>query len=163
MIDHSISRFDDDARCRLIDGHMAELRQRYPYQFAQEMLDFMLDPEPGWLAIISTLCRDVDALIPVEVRPQFQWTQIMEKFGTLRASWSLGPQFFDSLSSGGVLSGGLPRERPAAYEPIWAAIDQRIAAATAESAKTCGECGALGILRDLHELRTLCDRHADLV
>jgi len=150
MIDHKSRSPDADALHRLVDGHMAKLRQRYPYQFPQTLSDYMLDPEPGWLPIIDALCHDVDRLLPTEVRSQFQWTQIKEKFGTLRAYWSLGPLFYDI-------------QRPDERAVLWTAINQRIQSATAESARTCGECGAPGTLRRLRWVRTLCDRHADRV
>ena len=163
MIDHKRLSLDPDAQRRLVDSHMAGLRQRYPYQFPQTLPDYMLDPEPGWLPIIDALCHDVDRLLPAEVRIEFQWTQIKEKFGTLRAYWSLGPLFYDVQCPDGVVSGTVPRQRPDQYEVIWDAIDQRIQSATAESARTCGECGAPGTLRRLRWVRTLCDRHADRV
>lgn len=138
---------------------IAALRERYPYQFPESLPLYMVTPEAGWLDLIDKLCADVDALLPSEGRAQFQWTQIKEKFGTLRAYWSRGPLFADIQHPGGGVS-SFRISTGDDENSLWHQINALIDAATAQSAVTCGECGAPGRLRRHLWQRTLCDLHA---
>ena len=145
---------------RRIDQALIDLRTRYPYQFPESLPLYMFEPEPGWVPLIEALCHNVDRILPPELRQTFAWRQIKEKFGTLRAYWSFGPQHFDIQPGSGVISGQIARKRPSSYESAWEAIEAAIRVAKQQSAQTCGACGAPGRHRSGDWQRTLCDRHA---
>lgn len=135
------------------------LRSRYPYQFPASVPDFMIAPEDGWLDLVEKLCADVDALLPEACKAQFQWKQIKEKFGGLRAYWSRGPLFADlQHAEGGVTTFRFVRDD--GDNSLWEQINALIQAATEQSLQVCGECGGPGRLRPRAWMRTLCDLHA---
>ena len=84
----------------------------------------------GWFKIIWNLCHEIQSLNP---SPEFEVTQVKEKFATLRFCINNGIQ------------------------DIYDAIDR----AEHLSAVTCEECGADGRCRGGGWLRTLCDLHAE--
>lgn len=144
----------DDELARRLDA----LRRRFPYQF-QHLPGAMLTPERGWVGLVEQLCADIDTVLPEVRKPHFYWTQIKEKFGGLRAYWSLGPQFVDAMDRSGVAAYRFP-QRPGTQEAPWQPVDDLINAAMVASRNCCGDCGAPGQLRRRWWSRTLCDLHA---
>lgn len=137
---------------------IAALRQRYPYQFPESLPPSMLTPEPGWLDLLEKLCADIDNRLPAGARAQFQWKQIKEKFGGLRAYWSLGPLFCDMQHPDGTVTTMRFTTRET-EDGLWDQVDALVEAAMEQSRGTCGDCGAPGRLRRREWLRTLCELH----
>ena len=94
-----------------------------------------LSCEDGWFDIFYRMCLDIEKAI--ESSPEdkdFRFTQIKEKFGTLRAYYS-----------------GATEE---------SGIDDIIMKAEDWSDSVCELCGMDGKIRDVgHWYKTLCDRH----
>ena len=92
----------------------------------------------GWRHILDRLCQRIEAATASEPAATFEFVQIKEKYGTLRAyDWSSG------LSPAAEL-----------------AVDTAIELAEARSAFVCEKCGERGHLWDDHGwYRTACDEH----
>jgi hypothetical protein len=101
------------------------------------LMPFGFQVRDGWFHLVWALCEGLEPLVAEyekETSQSFEVLQVKEKFGGLR--------FY--------VNGG--------STAIW----DRIAAAEAESLRTCEQCGKLGRLRPNPYLRTLCDEHASL-
>ena len=74
-----------------MDRLRANLTLLFPYQFRYlNRKEFAYSLPRGWRALFSKLCYDVDAQMSPEEKDLFQWIQIKEKFGTLRAYRDFG-------------------------------------------------------------------------
>jgi len=115
------------------EGRIAELKARYPYLFAAPHVGRHV--APGWMSIVSDLCARIDGALTEAERPRVHFTQIREKYGSLRAYLNIAPLRVDIF--GGV-EGICRRGRDA--EPLQAALaaDPR---------------GGGGELQDVHLLR----------
>lgn len=100
----------------------------YPGQFPP---NFHIECASGWEAIIREMCRRVDILLEPEDRKYFKWSQIKEKYGTLRA-YNNGPDFVEDVVD-------------------WA---------EAASERTCEICGRSGRSTGRGWLAVRCDDHA---
>lgn len=117
------------------------------------------DLPPGWYDLVSRLCRQIEAELG-DHAAHFRVVQMKEKFGGLRFYWSWRGRTrptVDILSP----SGHARLEQPARNE-VSARIDTLVAAAEAESARTCEQCGAAAKLRSSRSgwLRVRCTKHA---
>lgn len=107
----------------------------YPIQFPAR--GFTFEVLGGWSLLIREMVVRVDAILALEGRAErdedtgFHWTQIKEKFGTLRA--------YSHGSSD--------------------AIEEVVDWAEAVSTETCDVCGGLGRLRKNGWLSIRCDAH----
>ena len=144
---------EDLARC------LDDLRRRFPDQFPESLPGAWLNPDRGWIGLLEQLCADIDAALPEAHKPRFYWKQIKEKFGGLRAYWSLGPLFADAMEPKGVTTWRF-RQWPEGEDALWQPVDDLIDAAMAASETCCGDCGAPGRRRPRRWMRTLCDLHA---
>lgn len=73
------------ARCWKQSPLLAELKERYPYQFEQPPYDIEQNVPSGWLPLFAQLCADVDLLLEGNPRG-FYWSGLKEKIGWAR--WS---------------------------------------------------------------------------
>ncbi|PZQ14294.1 MAG: hypothetical protein DI565_12810 [Ancylobacter novellus] len=100
----------------------------FPEQFPRG--EFGFETLGGWRHMLREMCRRVSLLTP-EQREGHGWTQIKEKFGTLRAYHTGGP-----------------------------AVDEVVDWAEEVSEVTCDVCGAPGRLRNTKGwYATRCDEH----
>ncbi len=128
------------------EAHVARLKERYAYQFQGPNAGHYI--EPGWLGLVTRLCEAVDEALTPAMCKDFHWSQIKEKFGTLRVYWQDGPVSIDFFGEDG-------HARIEAETKADTGIDQatsgRLQAlvheAEVQSAKTCLFCGAAGTLR----------------
>lgn len=115
----------------------AELRRSHPLLYAEPYLecDRFMRCGAGWVDIIERLSNKLEALIFAErEQSRYRALQVKEKFGRLR--------FYMTTQTAEMLDA--------------------IAAAEAESERTCEHCGEPGKLRSLGWVRTLCDRCNDV-
>lgn len=70
----------------------AELKARYPYQFAGPII--YMSFARGWFQTFAQLCDDIDVTLG-ENKHGFHWIQLKEKFGVVRAYYQLEPGFSD--------------------------------------------------------------------
>lgn len=142
------------------DVRVALLKAHYAYQFRCPNAGYYL--EPGWLELISRLCEAVDKALAPDARAHFHWTQIKEKFGTLRAYWDGGPTAIDIFGPGGRMRLDLALSSACEIdEEIADRIQILVHDAEAESARTCLFCGAHGERRaDQGWIVTACGRCA---
>ena len=140
------------------EGRIAELKARYPYLFAAPHVSRHV--APGWMSIVSELCARIDGALTEAERPRVHFTQIREKYGSLRAYLNIAPLRVDihGGAESARISGYIGEsERPSLFKRL----SPLIPAAEAESCRTCTFCGAAGRLRreDRCWVLTLCDRH----
>lgn len=111
-------------------GWKEELVALYPYQFQRGGFDFAVGD--GWADLLAELFWRVDvALDPDWKDGSFRWTDLKEKYGTLRA-YFIGPDEVERLVD-------------------WA---------EEASARTCDACGGEGRMRRTGGwLAVRCDRH----
>lgn len=121
-------------------------RDEFRYQFApRTMSGRKFYPEisvgEGWWPMIHDMCAEIHETIKEEPNYQlgFQWLQIKEKFGTLRAYFQIFPPILGSMHD---------------------AIDKIVINCEKKSEKTCEVCGGPGKLTSSGWLITLCDDHA---
>lgn len=99
---------------------------------------FCFETDDGWFRIIHALSARLVEIIeglPAEERDEYYAVQVKEKFGGLR--------FYMSMET----------------EEMSRAIQE----AEAQSAATCEACGLPGKRRGRGWVKTLCDRHAELM
>ncbi len=106
-----------------------EIKRDYPYQFPPH---FTFECCSGWAALLREMCRRVDLALEPEDREHFKWSQIKEKFGTLRA-YNNGPDVVEDVID-------------------WA---------EAASEKTCELCGRAGRLKRKGWHAVRCEEHRD--
>ena len=113
-----------------------ELIKKHPKLFKQKDLPMTqtamcwgIECGPGWYSIIDELCTGLQNLTDKQGHPQVEFTQVKEKFGSLRV-------YTDGASA-------------AQFELIDRAEEL--------SMETCERCGRLGKLREGSWVVTLCD------
>jgi translation initiation factor IF-1 len=115
----------------------------------------------GWNEIFDQLCRQIDALLPIDKRG-FRWTQIKEKYGSARFYFELDGRretIVDLHLGGKVVS---MRVRNVEDDDVRIQIVKLIAAAQSESERTCVICGKDAQIRLVDRwLCCLCDAHID--
>lgn len=120
-----------------LDEYRAIASRRYPHQFVGPIQECCW-PE-GWQHLVLEAC----ALLH-QMRPDFRWITIKEKFGGLRLYYEGGPFRADIHTDKGLIS-----------LPIWPdgikpeAVFEKLIAIEIESRRTCGCCGAGGDLAKL--------------
>ena len=109
-----------------------QLTDKYPTLFrgkdmpvTENLMSFGCECGDGWFELINQACR----LISHHAEPGFLWTQIKEKFGTLRLYYTGGDGYTDGV------------------------VDM----AEAMSSVTCELCGASGKIRGGGWITTRCD------
>lgn len=117
------------------DGIMA----KYPILFSESKLPMTqtcmcwgIECGAGWLLIVDALAAKLEAMNVLHPDDPITFTQVKEKFGTLRIYFNAGSD----------------------YTMTEKLIDE----AEAASAKTCEDCGAPGKCRPGGWIRTLCDK-----
>ena len=111
---------------------MKAIVDRYPYQFATPTFQFAVGD--GWAELMAEMCRRVDVVLDEEWKDgaSFRWTDIKEKFGSLRAS-SIGPD----------------------------EVERVVDWAEEVSLRTCDICGRYGRMRRTGWLSVRCDMHEE--
>lgn len=110
---------------------------RFPNQFPADGLPWGFQVDDGWEDLIVILCERINTVLK-EAPPstRFEFTQIKEKFGTLRAYYRLDH----------------------APDDVKALIRQAVAATEKATVRCCEHCGGYGLLRDIDGyMTTLCD------
>lgn len=124
------------------DLHTGEmLQERFPYMFNQENLGFSF--YRGWMPIIAGACIDIDQVLG-ERRQRFYWTQIKEKFGTLRlhSTFDCDSEVrVDIYSQKDQLSFRAPLATDINPSELRKAIYALVQAAEEEAARSCMVCG----------------------
>ncbi|MFK4381033.1 hypothetical protein [Bradyrhizobium sp. USDA 223] len=93
--------------------------------------------DAGWRDLLDRLCVRIAGIVQAD-GGAFRFSQIKEKYGTLRVSWD----------------GRLPPDADAQ-------VEKAIGLAEARSAVTCEVCGEEGRLRDGAWLTTRCEAHSE--
>jgi hypothetical protein len=162
----------DDALARLITAHPALFRGEEPRVSSRL--------PAGWHDIVDRLCTDLEQILDTRA-PQFSVAQIKEKFGALRFYWDLdgeaSPLFADVVGSlpADIGLGTFTTDSGTeivfeatavgtritirATDVLSRAIAALVAAAEAESARTCLTCGQPGRLWTDGWLHVACDQH----
>lgn len=123
-----------DWRLELIETHSDLFR---PPAGVPEGAEGLPECGPGWRDLIDRCCVRIRTAIEAD-GGTFRFTQIKEKYGTIRAYWT----------------GRLSPEASAR-------VDEAIDLAEARSVCTCDVCGQPGVLRTGGWLTTRCDLHAE--
>lgn len=128
------------------ERQVVRLKERFAYQFREPNAGYYI--QPGWLALITRLCEAADEALTPATRKDFQWAQIKEKFGTLRAYWEDGPvsiDFFSEDDHSRIKTA--PNAHANIDEATSGCLHALVREAEVQSAKTCLFCGAAGALR----------------
>lgn len=102
----------------------------------ESLMAFGCECGDGWFNIIYYMCKEIDSHLKHKEIKDYEFTQIKEKFGSLRV-YDLGGDSY---------------------------IDGVISMAESMSLITCEECGEPGLLHNStggHWLKTLCKKHAE--
>lgn len=122
---------------------LKELKSRYSYQFAGELISMGISR--GWFSIFAQLCADIDFALGDDKRG-FHWRQVKEKFGQARVYFQLDD--------------GVPESEPALTKQL---MSLKIAAEVA-SAKVCAVCWQAGTIDpDMRWMLALCEEHRQQV
>jgi len=112
---------------------------KYPKLFAQRNMDIMqtcmcwgVECGDGWYDLIDNLCGTIQSYIDMNHKPQMEFVQVKEKFGTLRL-YTNGAE--DELIRG----------------MIWFAEEL--------SGKICEVCGKPGTINNNGWISCLCEEH----
>lgn len=105
-----------------------EIIAQFKYQFPDH---FVFECGPGWAGILLEMCRRVDLALDDEWKEIFKWSQVKEKFGTLRA-YNNGPDKIEEIVD-------------------WAESATRV---------TCEECGKLGRFMNRGWIGVRCPEHS---
>ena len=151
-----------------------QLYKDYPKIFAQTKLPMTetcmcwgLECGPGWESIIRGLCGAIQSKISNQsmytgglygkIRcPQVEFTQVKQKFGTLRVYWTFSsdcPLFTDEFKS---KCDDITKLQPV-IDRYQASINGMVHYAEHLSEITCEVCGKPGKLRGTSWVTTLCD------
>lgn len=107
---------------------ITELKQKHRSMFgSKEISRFGLSIHAGWIPLFDELCDSIKQILPPEYDDSWQWFQVKEKFGMLRAYGDFvtgDRQFEDELE-------------PHLYQQV----EELICAAESKSASTCEVCG----------------------
>lgn len=113
-----------------------EFRDQFKYQLIRDRKFY---PEisigRGWWKLFHDLCQEVRDVIGGPDQTVFQWSQIKEKFGILRAYCIVND------------------------EQVWDKVDEIISRYEGMSAEICEICGEPGEPRRTGWVKTLCDKH----
>ncbi|RYI35371.1 MAG: hypothetical protein EON48_01060 [Acetobacteraceae bacterium] len=106
---------------------------KFPYQFPKGGFYFAIGD--GWADLLAEMCRRVDVVLEEEWKDgeSFRWTDIKEKFGSLRAS-NTGPEDVERIVE-------------------WA---------EEVSLRTCDICGQDGRIRRGGWVSVRCDNHEEV-
>lgn len=127
---------------------LAELRAKYPYQFAGQNIGFCVPK--GWLSGFAKLCAKVDQALGEDKRG-FHWTQLKEKFGSARFYYGFGKHKADahvdiSSPSAAVSSVIRAKGKDKDFEMVRDVIFKMVQDASEETKKACLVCGTHGEL-----------------
>jgi hypothetical protein len=135
----------------------AQLQAQFPYMFTGDNIGFAF--YRGWMPIVVQVCFEIDVLLG-DQREEFYWTQIKEKFGTLRLYYAFGDQSsmtMDIQSRAGLQS---IRIQPGKPSPLGRGVDKLVVRAEEDTAVVCMVCGAPAIAQAYdHYWLTLCEVH----
>lgn len=137
---------------------IAQLVAEFPRIFKNTEPELGIAIGPGWDGILRKLCAGIDQLLDDEQARQFEFSQIKEKFGGLRAYYRIGSSsemVLDLISGVGVASVRRPPESPVEFPR--AALDALIAEAATRALVTCEQCGRPGVLRRSGWMHVACD------
>ena len=118
-----------------------ELLEKYSHLFEppeirrdpeQSCMAWGFEHDQGWMSIIKDMLEQISEIVERKQLDDFYFTQIKEKFGTLRVYTSLYDEEISEVISN--------------YEEL--------------SGETCEICGAPGKLRGGGWIKCLCDQHA---
>jgi hypothetical protein len=123
-------------------ARVAALERRYAHQLANTPQWLGIAVGSGWLSVVEALLAAVDReLSPFELR-RFQWVQIKEKWGGLRAYYDLDGQpaalHADVMSLDGVTHLVVHEKR----DPLAEKLHALVTAAVTQAARTCELCGS---------------------
>jgi hypothetical protein len=137
-----------------------------PYQFAGKNIGITF--HRGWQDLFVRLCFAIDEALGEDKRG-FHWTQVKEKFGSLRAYTHLDPTKDGSAYAPVVISEQQPNgalkqvsrlnESSARGDPVGKRIGALIEAACDEAAQTCCVCARPAKIKNLGWVACLCDYH----
>jgi len=115
-----------------------KLFDKYPLLFAQHDLDMKetcmcwgIETGDGWFDLIDTLCKTIQSYITLNHKPQVEFVQVKEKFGTLRVYTAGGDDIIHGM--------------------IWFAESL--------SGTICEVCGKPGHCNESGWIRCRCDEH----
>lgn len=135
----------------------AQLQTQFPYMFAGDNIGFAF--YRGWMPIVVGVCFDLDTLL-TDQREAFHWTQIKEKFGTLRLYYDFGthrPLTMDFRSPNSIQSVRVQAVEPLSLEQV---VDDLVVHAQNASAIACMVCGARARTKVYDNyLLTVCEIH----
>lgn len=141
-----------------------ELKSRYPYMFNGNNIGISFSK--GWFKTFAQLCKDIDALLG-EDKQGFHFSQVKEKFGTIRIYWGLskmdGPTRIDVQTPDGVMSfinDPAARVKDETRQELMREIQRLISEAEEKTTELCVVCGARGEMdRGTGYYLVLCPRH----
>lgn len=128
-----------------------------PYNFARggQIPEHIQNVGVGWRPLLEDLHKEL-----LEIRPDYQVSQVKEKWGTLRVYIQGTPIRFDAIAGNKLYSGGL---EDTATDENWREVQAIVFKYEKKSAEICEEDGNPGRLRnDQYWVRTLCDDCANL-
>jgi hypothetical protein len=135
----------------------AQLEARFPYMFNGENIGFAYFR--GWMAVVVRVCTEIDSVLG-DQREDFHWTQIKEKFGTLRLYYAFGtqsPVTMDFHSPAGLQSIRVQTGEPS---PLGLVLDDSVVRAQDATASICMVCGAPARTQTYEHYRlTVCAAH----
>jgi hypothetical protein len=135
----------------------AQLEARFSYMFNGENIGFA--HYRGWMPVVVRVCTEIDSLLR-DQRDDFHWTQIKEKFGTLRLYYAFGdesPMKMDIQSPNGLRSIRVQLSEPS---PLGRVVDDLVVQAEDLTAMVCMVCGAPATTQTYdHYWLTLCAEH----
>ncbi len=123
--------------------YIDEIRRRHPGRFECEV-----SPDPGWADLLFEMASRVESLEP---GPDFAFTQVKEKFGTLRAYATVTCRGVDPSRGPGAVTGAVR------------GVGDIVDAFESVSAAICENCGGPGTLRKSRPgnwFHVACDEHA---
>lgn len=131
--DFTFMRFKDDLETQKKSGFINDLYSA-----------FFIECEDGWFDLIYDTCKKIQAVYnKYGIEPDFEPTQIKEKYGTLSFYYSTG--WLDEY------------HEIEKYQKAWQEIDKIVEESETKSAYICERCGKPGSIRDGFWIKTLCD------
>ena len=140
----------------------AQLEARFPYMFNGENIGFAY--YRGWMPVVVQVCTEIDSILG-DQGEHFHWTQIKEKFGTLRLYYAFGdqsPVTMDLQSPAGLQSIRVQTAKPS---PLGLVLDDLVVQAQDATASICMVCGVPAKTQtyDHYRLTVCTDHHPDRV
>jgi hypothetical protein len=141
-----------------------ELKARYPYMWQGNNIGISFSK--GWFKTFAQLCADIDALLGQDKRG-FHYSQVKEKFGTIRIYWGLGkmrgPTIIDIQTPEGLTSlvnDPAARVTDEKRQELMSKIQQLVSEAEEMTTNLCAVCGAKGEMdRGTGYYLVLCPHH----